>query len=107
MLFVPTEFARPGVPCRVVLDSQFCPAVLGSAEFTNSRELPKPSAALNHDHPDVPSSITCRAMIFPVAGAGVPGRVILKVLAPTLLIVKMPLYSGWSAPEIIMRSFPV
>ena len=37
----------------------------------------------------------------PVAGeAGVPDIVILKVLALMPLMVKRPLYSGWSAPVI-------
>src|SRR5262245_54848843 len=92
-LLVSAELARPGVPWRVLRGSQVCPAVLGRRRLTNSSELPKPSAGVNHDQPDAPSSITWRAMRLPVAGAGVPGTLMLNVLAPTLLMVKMALYS--------------
>src|SRR5437762_1406914 len=99
---VKTELARPGVPFTLALESQFWPELVDRFGFATSRELPKPAAALNHDQPEKPSSCTQRQMIFPVAGlAGVPETVILKVLGLTPPTTKRPLYSGWSAPEMI------
>ena len=47
-------------------------------------------------------------MIRPVAGvAGVPGTVMVNVADAGELTAKMPLYSGWSAPEISTRSLAV
>src|SRR5258707_459464 len=105
MLLVRTELARPGVPLIPTLGSQFLPELLSRAGFTSSNELPKPPAAENQDQPENPSSTTHREIIFPVAGeAGVPLTVMVKVLGVTPFTVKRPLYSGWSAPEIITTS---
>src|SRR5438552_8079985 len=100
MSLVSTELARPGVPLRAALGSQFWPDVFGMFGLTSSSELPKPLAALNQDQPAKASSSTQRQIITPVAGvAGLPATVILNVVGVTPLTTNRPLYSGWSAPE--------
>ena len=69
--------------------------------MTNSNELPKPSASLNHDQPDAPLSTKWRQRIRPVAGlAGDPETLMVKVALAAPPTLNKPLYSGWSAPEI-------
>src|SRR5688572_18079783 len=93
VLVLRTELGAPGVPDKAALALQFCPALRGIASFTSSSELPKPSAAENHDQPEALLSTICRQMITPVAcEAGEPLTIMLNALTLGLLMVNRPLY---------------